>query len=770
MQILSIVQWYHFAYMVISIALLGFGVAGTVISLFRRALLKNFDHLLPSLMIATGFFMATVVSFSQPSGVRFDSYLLFVDYSQAGRLLFTYLVLLLPFLSAALAIGMTFVRYADRIGKLYFTNLLGSGLGGLLAVGLSWIIVPQKLPVFIALLPMIAALWVLPRPFPINWLAAFVLNLGLIVIFIIRPFSFNLSQFKDLSKTLNLPDVEIIHEQSSPFGYIQVVSSPLLRHAPGLSLTYPQTVPVRKVIFKNGDWYGTVAPLFPPGDTTVYDYTTRVLPYIIKARKKALVLNSGSGEDISLARSKATARIVAVEPNSAVISLLKDELSKETMGLLAAPELVMHQEDPRTFLLKDTEKYDLISIPTIGAFGGSVGLNAISEQYLLTKDAFREMWKKLLPEGVISVNCWMDYPVRNPLKILATMIEVLTESGVEHPEQYIGAVRSWGTLTMIVKKTPILQQEANLIRSFCDRMLFDPVLLPDIKRHEREQYNMLQDNDFFQYVDVLFSDQRETLYKNYDFNIKPPTDDQPYFSQFIRGKSLSHLSQLFGNNAMAFFEVGYLMVIITLIQVTLVSLLLIIVPLFHLGWHGGKRWSVLLYFGGIGIGFMFVEIVLIQRFILYLGSPIYAVAVLMCALMIFSGLGSYFTSRLELKQIRVFTIFLAIIGLLLVYSFSLTPILQQTIGLTGFLKILIMTLIIAPLAFLMGLPFPLEIKRLSQENPRLVPWAWAINGCASVISAALATVIAVEMGFKWVTILAAVAYGLPLITTITAKK
>ena len=178
----------------------------------------------------------------------------------------------------------------------------------------------------------------------------------------------------------------------------------------------------------------------------------------------------------------------------------------------------------------------------------------------------------------------------------------------------------------------------------------------------------------------------------------------------------------------------------------------------------------MLYFGGIGIGFMFVEIVLIQRFILYLGSPIYTVAVLMCALMIFSGLGSYFTSRLELKQIRVFTIFLAIIGLLLVYSFSLTPILQQTIGLTGFLKILIMTLIIAPLAFLMGLPFPLEIKCLGQENPRLVPWAWAINGCASVISAALATVIAVEMGFKWVTILAAVAYGLPLITTITAKK
>ena len=770
MQLLSIIQWYHFAYMVISIALLGFGVAGTIISLFRKALLSKTAFLLPALMMATGLLMATVVSISQSPVIRFDSYLLFVDYSQTVKLLLTYMLLSLPFLTAALAIGITFVKYADRIGKLYFANLLGSGLGGLLAVALSWVFIPQQLPALLALLPMLAALWVLDRPFTFRWLAAFVINLVVIVACILRPFSFNLSQFKGLSKTLNLPGAEIVHEQNSPYGYLQVVSSPVLRHAPGLSLSYPRTVPVQKAIFKNGDWYGTVAPHFLPGDTSVYDYMTRALPYVIRHRTRALVLNAGSGEDVAMVKSRATASIVAVEPNGGVISLLQNELADETVTLPEGVELYMHQEDPRTFLLKDTARYDLITIPTIGAFGGSTGLNALSEQYLLTKDAFGEMWKKLLPEGVISINCWMDYPVRNPLKILATLIEVLTESGVEHPEAHIGAVRNWGTMTIIAKKTPITTAEASRVRSFCHQMLFDPVLLPDISKNERAQYNMLQDNDFFQYIDTLFSSQRQTLYQNYDFNIKPPTDDQPYFSQYIRGKSLPHLSQLFGNNAIAFFEVGYLMVIITLVQVTLISLLLIVAPLFRLGWQGGQRRGVLLYFGGIGIGYMFVEIVFIQRFILYLGNPIYAVAALMCALLVFSGLGSYYTSRLDTDKFGFSRVFLVIMGLLLIYSFFLTPVLQQTIGLSNFWKVLIMTVVIAPLAFVMGLPFPLGLRRLSVLNPQLVPWSWAINGCASVISTALATVIAVELGFKWLTVLAALAYGLPLIATITSKK
>ena len=768
MHILSIVQWYHFAYMVISIALLGFGVAGTIISLFRKQLLKNLDFLLPASMMATGLLMATVIGISQSSSVRFDSYLLFVDHSQAGRLVLTYLLLLLPFLTAALAIGIVFVKYAEQIGKMYFANLLGSGLGGLLAVGLSWIFIPQRLPAVIALLPLIAALWVLGSPVKTKWLIAFVLNLAIIVTIIFRPFPFNLSQFKDLSKTLNLPDAEIIYEESSPHGFMQVASSSVLRHAPGLSLVYPETVPVQKAIFKNGDWYGTAATAHPPEDTIVYDYTTRVLPYIVRTRKKALILNSGSGEDIALAKSKSTASIIAVEPNSAVISLLNNELALETGRLLQGPDLTVYQEEPRTFLLKDTSKYDLITIPTIGAFGGSAGLNALGEQYLLTKDAFHEMWKKLLPEGVISINCWMDYPVRNSLKILATMVEVLLESGVDYPEQYIAAIRSWGTITVIVKKTPISSQDASLVRDFCHEMLFDPVLLPDLETNERTQYNMLQDNDFFHYVDTLFTLQRPALYENYDFNIKPATDDQPYFSQFIRGKSLSHLAQLFGTNAIAFFEVGYLIVVVTLIQVTLISLLLIITPLFRLGWHGG--WGVLLYFGGIGMGYMFVEIVFIQRFILYLGNPIYAAAAMICALLIFSGLGSYITSRIEIGQARLFTVFLGIIGLLFVYSFSLTSVLQQTIGLPDFFKVMIMIFVIAPLAFLMGLPFPSELKRLNRKSPQLVPWSWAINGCASVISTALATVIAAELGFKWVTILAAAAYGLPLISTITSKK
>src|SRR5687768_14973288 len=143
MQILSIVQWYHFAYMVISVALLGFGAAGTVLAIFRQKLTRHTEALLPMLMICTGIAMALVTDISQMSFLRFDSYLLFVEYTHIGRLLLTYLLFFIPFFFGALAIGLIFVKYVDEIGKIYFANLFGSGVGGVLALLLIWILFPR---------------------------------------------------------------------------------------------------------------------------------------------------------------------------------------------------------------------------------------------------------------------------------------------------------------------------------------------------------------------------------------------------------------------------------------------------------------------------------------------------------------------------------------------------------------------------------------------------------------------------------------------------
>ena len=253
-QIFSITQWYHYAYMIISVAMLGFGVAGTLISLFEKWILQNYSSLFPSFLFLTSISMALVVGVSNTSLFRFDSYLIFTDYRQAGRLLLTYLLFFIPFLFAALAIGMTYVRFVKGIGQLYFADLFGSGLGGFVGISLMWLFLPWEIPGSLAILPLLAGMIALKKSLPlvVKWLG--LLASVIIVYTIFHPPQVQLSEFKSIRKTLLLPEARVEFEKNSPHGMVQVVASPVLRYAPGLSLTYQQSVPVYKVIFNNGDW------------------------------------------------------------------------------------------------------------------------------------------------------------------------------------------------------------------------------------------------------------------------------------------------------------------------------------------------------------------------------------------------------------------------------------------------------------------------------------------------------------------------------------
>jgi hypothetical protein len=187
--------------------------------------------------------------------------------------------------------------------------------------------------------------------------------------------------------------------------------------------------------------------------------------------------------------------------------------------------------------------------------------------------------------------------------------------------------------------------------------------------------------------------------------------------------------------------------------------ILIMLPLHFLRREGGCRISVLLYFSGLGIGYMFVEIVLIQRFLLYLGNPLYAAAAVISGMLLCSGAGSLLSAHLKTRR-HALALFSLIVLMILLYALFLTPALLSTIALPRAARAGLALLIIAPLAFVMGMPFPLGIRLLTGTAEAEIPWAWGINGCLSVVSTLLATVIAVEMGFAWVMILAALAYGI----------
>lgn len=753
--------------MVISIAMLGFGTAGTIIALFRNYFIKKADTLLSFFTITSSLLMVLVIAISQTDFIRFDSYLLFADYRQIPKLILTYLVFMLPFLFGALSIGLVFVKYVDKIGTLYFANMIGSGIGGIVTIFLMWNFFPEQLPSVIASFALIAGLILLTKKQIIFFSIFTLVTFSSIIYLYLYPSELKLSEYKSVSRTLNLPETEVVKRENSPYGLLEIVNTPYLRYAPGLSLKYPGIISVNNAAFNNGDWIG---PLISSNDESLnpYEYSTEMLPYVINNNENALILGSGTGRQITTALLNKVNTITAVESNRALLDLLKNEFQNEVVSVYTNSSVKTENISPRTYIISSKENYDLITLPIIDAFGGTSGMFSLQEQYLLTIESFSEMWNRLTDNGIITITTWIDYPYRNPLKIIATISEMLWGKGIENPELHIAAIKNWNTITLSLKKSAITQGEVQNIRYFCNEMSFDPVIIPDIRQEERERFNQLQDGSLYVLIDRLLSSQeeREKVYSEYQFNIKPATDNQPYYSQFLKLGSITVLAELFGDQSVAFFEIGYLILYLTFIQIVVLALLLIIAPLFRLGFRGGKKLNTLIYFSGIALGYMFIEIILIQRFTLYFGNVIYAAAAVVCLMLVSSGIGSFVSQRISIQGKFFIVILSIIIFLLMIYTLFLSDILKMTIGNSIFIKAIISALVIAPPAFFMGMPFPLGLRLLSSgsDTSTQIPWAWGVNGVFSVIATVLATIIAIELGFVWVMVFAIGAYCLTLIT------
>ena len=355
-QLLSLVQWYHYASMVISVALLGFGAAGSLLSIKLVWLLQHSDTLLPELLIGCGFTMVIAVEISNSGFARFDSYLLFTGGLQWLRLLINYVLFFIPFFLGALALGIVFTKNIAEIGRFYFSNLAGSGAGALLAAVLSGYFFPAALPAITALMVIVAGLLLLQKK---NRWFIIVLSFPVTVFIFYRlgkPAVIKLSEYKSLSKTMNLPTARVLMQKPGPYGLVQVVSADALRYAPGLSLAFDKEVPVKKVIFNNGDWFGPIDSWNKADSFHLLDYTSMALPYVLKKRNTVLVLNAGTGLNISHALKNNASRIDAVEPHRGVADLLLNELAADNDSLFYEPRVKMHITEPRSFLSATKKK------------------------------------------------------------------------------------------------------------------------------------------------------------------------------------------------------------------------------------------------------------------------------------------------------------------------------------------------------------------------------------------------------------------------------
>ncbi len=513
----------------------------------------------------------------------------------------------------------------------------------------------------------------------------------------------------------------------------------------------------------------------------ILDYTTRGLPYALRDPASVLVLNAGTGTDVSQARYHGADGITAVEPHRQANRLLTEVHPGWIDSLYNLPGVSLHGQSVRSWLAgnRDIEK-DLVILPVIGAFGGTSGVRALEEQYHMTLEAFRELFDRLSDDGMIAVTVWGEYPPKSSLKLLATWRILLEETAppaletappardtpavrVDHIQDHILAVRSWGTITFVLSRRPFSEQERASTRAFSRSRSFDPLILPGIEPEERDHFNMVEDRSFFDYVDTLLYGDYEAFFDDYVFDVHPATDNRPFFSHYMNLRSIPGVRDQFGDRELPYMELGFIMAGVTLLQIVLASVILIILPLFRVGWKGTRRRWTFLYFTGIGIGFMFFEIVLIQKLVLYLGQPVYATAAVLAALLLASGTGSYYSSSWSSGRPTVLRTSGVIMGLIVIYALFLMPLLDVSMSWPLLARIVKVAVLLALPAFFMGMMFPFGLRRLSGSNETQIPWACGVDSCMSVSATALATLVALEAGFAVVMVISAMGYGLTAI-------
>ena len=782
-RLLAIIHWQQLAAMVISIALLGFGVSGTVLALARTWLESRFTAVFAA--AAALFGASALFAFVVAQRVPFNVLEILWSPSQLLYLAFIYALLILPFFFGGLCVGLSLVRFAGRIGRVYGVNLFGSGVGALAIVLAQFALQPTESLRLIAGLGFVAAACACLDAGGPRWRAA---ALAMLVAAVVVPTAvpqswtaLRLSPYKGLSKTLHLPGVERIGEFGGPLGQLSVIRSPNIpfRHAPGLSLNHAAEPPAQIAVFTDGDAMTVITQFDGRRDRLDYlDQSMAALPYHLLERPRVLVLGAGGGADVLQAMVHDARQVDAVELDPRMAGLVARDHAEFAGGLYTRPDINVVIAEARGFVQSSRKRWDLIHIPLLDSFAAAAaGVHSLRESYIYTEEAFRIYLRRLETGGLLAVTRWLKLPPRDSLKLFLTALRALEADGVEAASRLVLA-RSWNTTILLVKNEAFTADDIDRVRRFATERSFDLAYYPGIREDETNRWNVLDAPYLFAGARALTGAGRADYVARYRFDLRPATDDKPFFFDFFKWRTLPEIVALQSAGVVGLFDWGYLILFATIAQAAVVSLALILLPLYGARRTGpavSGRTSVALYFLALGLAFLFVEIAFIQRFILFLSHPLYAVAVVLAGFLVFAGLGSSLApalagrlSRLlpgappdRIRQSPAITLAVvatAVFGLL--YLVLLPPLFGHLIALGDTAKIAVSLALIAPLAVCMGMPFPLGLTRLAAAVPELVPWAWGINGCASVLGALLAAILAIHLGFAVVVVMALLLYAL----------
>ncbi|MGH7557984.1 MAG: hypothetical protein ACREMD_09485 [Gemmatimonadota bacterium] len=762
--VFSIIHWSHFAALVIGLALLGFGASGSVVTVARRRRLAGRER--SAYVIAVALAALTFgPAYRLAATIPFDAFELIAVPRQFLYLGVTWIVLGVPFFFAGAAVALSFLIAPERIGRVYAANLAGSGAGSLLGLALVAWLPAARLPAAvgivagISLLPILAwhgsrlARWVLVPAVMAGTLA------------FLPPPPVPMSSYKEESLALELPEARVTARRAGPLGRLDVVAAPALRYLPGTSLALDRPVPPRPVLYLNGEPLG---PRTLAADTALLRQTTGGSAFAIGGdpASNVLVLGLGGGSAIHLARASGADTITVVDHDRRIDPLL----APETLG----PEVHRVAMSARAFLHATDRRYDRILVAEMGSLHGAAGgMAAAGASYLFTVQGMADLWEALDPDGILAITRWAIQPPREIPRLLATVRTVLDGEGVAAGPR-VALLRSWGAVTLLVSRRPFAPAEVARLRGWAEARSFDIAWTPGVPEAAANRFNILEPDWYRAAAEGLLGPRPGRFLQQYPFEVDPVTDEAPFYFHFLPLDRLLELWRTGGRLALPYFEWGLVAQVLILVQAIPIAAALILLPLLFLPRNGGLPsprtplpgrpgeggGSLFLYFALLGLAFMLLEVSSIQRLVLFLADPVYATAVVLAAFLVFAGLGSLVSHRLAntSRPLSPWFPFLAIAvlapltyvgGLALWEMFAATPLPMRMALALGLL---------APVAFLMGMPFPLGLQRVADRRPDWIPWCWGVNGFLSVIGAAAAPLVALGAGFRGVVLIAGGLY------------
>ena len=780
-RLFSVTQFYHFAFMIVSIALLGFGASGTALTIYPKLAERSALRNLAFLCIAAG--TSIILAYLLINRLPFDSFSIAWDRRQVFILIFHYVALAAPFFFSGLAVGSLLQAYPQAVNTTYATNLFGSAIGCLAALALpGWlggegtVIVSAGLASASALICFIQLGRSEERlPIPGILLSACLLLLALVDTSLRashRPafawLELAISPYKSLSYALQYPNTEVIYQRWNAFSRIDVIHSRGVHSFPGLSYRYLQPLPPQDGLFVDGDELSPI--LLSSEDADFAGSLSAALAYQLRPRASVLILEPRGGLDIITAQEQGAAHITVVEINPLIVEAASEVYHQPGVQVIV--------ESDRSFLHRTNGQYDII-VHSLATSYHPVrsGAYSLAEDYRYTIEAFQDAYAHLAPGGILLVTRWLQTPPSESLRTFGLAVTALERIGAD-PHQQIVAFRGYNTITFLIKETPFTTIELQSLRDFASEMAFDLVITPDLQPDEVNRFNILPEPTYYLTFNSLIATQpRRDFYRSYPYDVRPPSDDHPFFGHYFKWGQARQLLAEVGKTWQPFGGAGYFVLLALLGLAIVLAAILIVLPvlLAQIRTHSAginlrSAAAPLFYFGTIGLAFLLVEIPLIQRFILFLGNPSYAITTVLFCLLFFSGLGSVASNHLDIR--------LTLAGLILVLwvTIRLLPtVFEHTLGFPLPLRLGVAVLILTPLGFLMGMPFPAGIRQITDQTRTggkkgipLIPWIWAVNGAASVIAAVAAALLALSLGYSWVLWIGALCYTIAWITLMVA--